>query len=73
MVEQGFDKDFAGIEPEDFVQTVLVEQLAASHVVAGFDFHYGRKRAGTPETLKAAGERLGFGATLVAGPSGRGR
>ena len=65
VVEQGFDKDFANIEPEDFVQTVLVEQLAAAHVVAGFDFYYGRKRAGTPDTLKAAGERLGFGATLV--------
>ena len=65
VVEQGFDKDFAGIEPDAFVKTVLVEQLQAAHVVAGFDFHYGRKRTGTPQTLKEAGARHGFGATLV--------
>lgn len=65
VVEQGFDKDFAGIEPEAFVRTILVERLQAAHVVAGFDFHYGSRRAGTPQTLIAAGERHGFGATLV--------
>lgn len=65
VVEQGFDKDFAGIEPEAFVRTILVERLKAAHVVAGFDFHYGARRAGTPQTLVAAGERHGFGATLV--------
>lgn len=65
VVEQGFDKDFAGIEPEAFVRTILVERLKAAHVVAGFDFHYGARRAGTPQTLIAAGERHGFGATLV--------
>ncbi|MBO0662117.1 bifunctional riboflavin kinase/FAD synthetase [Jiella sp. MQZ9-1] len=65
VVEQAFDKTFAGVEPEDFVNTVLVERLGAAHVVAGFDFHYGRRRAGTPQTLIVAGERHGFGATLV--------
>ena len=65
VVEQGFDKEFAGIEPEDFVRTILVDGLGAAHVVAGFDFHYGSRRAGTPQTLIAAGERHGFGATLV--------
>ncbi|TFF19071.1 bifunctional riboflavin kinase/FAD synthetase [Jiella endophytica] len=65
VVEQAFDRTFAGIEPEAFVATVLVDWLGAAHVVAGFDFHYGRKRGGTPTTLVAAGERHGFGATLV--------
>ncbi|MBP0616703.1 bifunctional riboflavin kinase/FAD synthetase [Jiella mangrovi] len=65
VVEQGFDRDFAGIEPETFVKAILVERLQAAHVVAGFDFHYGAKRAGTPQTLITSGERHGFGATLV--------
>ncbi|MCE7029568.1 bifunctional riboflavin kinase/FAD synthetase [Jiella avicenniae] len=65
VVEQDFTRSFAGMEPDDFVRRVLVEGLAAAHVVAGFDFHYGRKRGGTPQTLIAAGERHGFGATLV--------
>nr|WP_148227578.1 bifunctional riboflavin kinase/FAD synthetase [Fulvimarina pelagi] len=65
VIEQPFTRDFAGIAPEKFEDDVLVEALGASHVVAGFDFHYGAKRSGTPESLGRAGLRLGFGATLV--------
>ena len=65
VVEQGFTREFAGLAPEAFVETVLVEAMGAHHVVAGFDFHYGAKRGGTPETLAEAGRMHGFGATLV--------
>lgn len=65
VIEHPFTKDFAGIAPETFETDVLVEALGASHVVAGFDFHYGAKRSGTPESLGRAGLKLGFGATLV--------
>ncbi|MEX6508348.1 bifunctional riboflavin kinase/FAD synthetase [Jiella sp. M17.18] len=65
VVEQRFDRDFAGLSPDAFVEDVLVGCLGASHVVAGFDFHYGAKRGGTPQTLVAAGEKHRFGATLV--------
>ncbi|MER0236614.1 bifunctional riboflavin kinase/FAD synthetase [Fulvimarina sp. MAC8] len=65
VIEQPFTRDFAGIAPEAFEQDVLVEALGAAHVVAGFDFHYGAKRSGTPEGLGKAGLALGFGATLV--------
>lgn len=70
VVEQAFDKNFAAIEPETFVDDILVERLQARHVVAGFDFHYGRRRAGTPETLAAAGRKRGFGTTLVSALGG---
>jgi len=65
VVEQAFDKSFAAIEPEAFVSEILVDRLRARHVVAGFDFHYGRRRAGTPETLSTAGDKHGFETTLV--------
>ena len=39
---------------------MLHEGLGARHVVVGHDFHYGTKREGTIETLRAAGQRLGF-------------
>ena len=38
---------------------------AISHVVTGFDFHFGRQRQGGPAYLMEAGKRLGFGVTLV--------
>jgi riboflavin kinase/FMN adenylyltransferase len=45
---------------------VLVEALGVSHVVIGYDFFFGRNRGGTPETMRQAGETLGFGVTIVA-------
>nr|WP_281378992.1 bifunctional riboflavin kinase/FAD synthetase [Aurantimonas endophytica] len=65
VVEQPFDRAFAALDPDRFVKDVLVESLQATHVVAGFDFHYGAKRGGTPATLAAAGRHSGFGTTLV--------
>ncbi len=65
VIEQPFDKAFASLSPADFVETVLVRSLKASQIVAGFDFHYGARRAGTPQTLAASGAEHGFGATLV--------
>ncbi|MEN3794102.1 bifunctional riboflavin kinase/FAD synthetase [Fulvimarina sp. MAC3] len=65
VIEQPFTKDFAGIAPEAFEQDILLDALGAAHVVAGFDFHYGAKRSGTPESLGRAGLKHGFGATLV--------
>lgn len=65
VVEQPFDRAFAALEPEAFVETVLVDCLKSHHVVAGFDFHYGAKRGGTPQTLAESGPRHGFGVTLV--------
>jgi riboflavin kinase/FMN adenylyltransferase len=44
---------------------VLVERLAVGGVVAGYDFHFGAKRAGTPEFLKQAGARQGFAVEIV--------
>ena len=40
-------------------------RLGISHVVTGFDFHFGKNRQGGPAFLMAAGERHGFGVTLV--------
>ncbi|WP_292900051.1 bifunctional riboflavin kinase/FAD synthetase [Nitratireductor sp.] len=65
VVEQQFDRAFFGLSPQDFVQSVLVEGLGITHVVTGFDFHFGKNRGGTPELLKAAGREHGFGVTVV--------
>ena len=65
VVEQQFDRDFASLEPHAFIHGVLAEKLGISHAVTGFDFHFGRKRAGGPAYLMDAGKREGFGVTLV--------
>jgi riboflavin kinase/FMN adenylyltransferase len=65
VVEQSFTREFSTLSAERFVAEVLVGGLGASHVVTGIDFHYGKGRGGSPQTLAAAGQGYGFGTTLV--------
>ena len=65
MIVLTFDAALARLSAEDFVVKVLVERLAIGGIVAGYDFHFGAKRAGTPDVLKQAGERHGFAVEIV--------
>jgi len=65
MVEQTFTRAFAAQSPETFITDVLERCLGVTHVVTGFDFHFGKDRQGGPAYLMEAGERHGFGVTLV--------
>lgn len=60
-----FTRELAATSAEDFVTHHMLDQAGASHVVSGFDFHFGKDRAGTPEFLQKAGERIGFGVAIV--------
>ena len=62
---QRFDEDFASLSPEAFIQEVLVDALAAKAVVVGYDFAFGAKRAGTIDTLRSFGSRLGFEVSVI--------
>jgi len=50
-----FNEKFAAMSPEDFVQTVLGNQLHASTVIVGKNFTYGHKAAGNVDTLIKSG------------------
>lgn len=65
LVCKHFTTDFAGQSAEEFVVGTLKEGLGVSHVVTGFDFHFGKNRSGGPAYLMEQGERHGFGVTLV--------
>ncbi len=60
-----FDGALSSLAPEAFIKDVLVDRLQVSGVVAGFDFHFGKARAGTPEFLQAEGERRGICVDIV--------
>ena len=60
-----FDRDFAQTSPESFVRRVLVERCRARAVVVGPDFHFGSKRTGNMETLRALGREHSFSVTVV--------
>jgi cytidyltransferase-like protein len=50
-----FNEKFAAMSAQDFVQTVLVNQLHASTVIVGKNFTYGHKAAGSVDTLIKSG------------------
>jgi riboflavin kinase/FMN adenylyltransferase len=61
----GFDRALMTLSPRDFATQVLINRLGASHVSVGANFRYGQGRAGDVGTLKADGDALCFGVTIV--------
>ena len=45
-----FTEEFANLLPQEFIDQYLID-LNVKHVVAGFDYTYGRMGKGTMETL----------------------
>lgn len=66
LVVLNFDKALSQLEAAEFIQEVLVEGLAAKHIVIGQDFRFGRKRGGDTALLEAAAEAGGYEVTTVA-------
>jgi riboflavin kinase/FMN adenylyltransferase len=64
-VLQRFTRDFAALEPEAFVREFLLHHLELLHVVVGYNVNFGHARAGSAETLRLLGARLGFGVEVV--------
>lgn len=60
VVVEHFNHTFASQSPQAFVERTLVNGLHTRWMMVGDDFCYGAKRAGTFDTLKAAGEQYGF-------------
>ena len=53
LVVVPFDEHFAGQEPREFVDQVLVGRLQATHVSVGENFRFGNRAAGDPALLAA--------------------
>lgn len=55
-----FTKQTSKIEPEEFIERVLVDDLGVQAVVVGQDFKFGRFARGDVTMLRTFGSRLGF-------------
>ncbi|MGH6811746.1 MAG: bifunctional riboflavin kinase/FAD synthetase [Methylocella sp.] len=65
MIVMTFDKALASLPAESFIVDILVRRLKVRAVVAGYDFHFGAGRSGSPALLKEAGKRHGFAVEIV--------
>lgn len=52
LLMQHFDKAFAAHTAEDFIEEVLIKGLGVRAVVVGYDFCFGKGRAGSVEMLR---------------------
>ena len=60
-----FDAALAEPAPEDFVNDVLLHRLGIAGAAVGYDFRFGKNRAGTPDLLAAEGARRNFAVDIV--------
>jgi len=63
---QRFDRRFASLAPEAFVEEILAKRLRASWLLIGEDFRFGAKRAGDVPLLKSFGRRYGYEVEVLA-------
>jgi len=59
-----FDRDFAAVEPEDFLKT-LVEGLRVCAIVAGENYTFGKKGRGSARMLRDMQSALNYRAVIV--------
>ena len=60
-----FDRQLAGLTPEQFVREVLLQRCQVRELVIGHDHGFGRGRSGDVETLRQLGTSLGFEVDVV--------
>jgi riboflavin kinase/FMN adenylyltransferase len=60
-----FNAALAATTAEDFVAHILVGRFAISGVIVGFNFHFGKDRAGSPAFLTEQGRKHGFAVDIV--------
>ena len=65
LIEEKFSKDFSLMSPEEFFANYLIKIFNPVHIVVGYDFSFGKSRAGNIEFLKKHCEKLGIGLTVV--------
>jgi riboflavin kinase/FMN adenylyltransferase len=59
------DPELANMTDKEFATRVLHEGLGARHVAVGFDNSFGKDRTGSPATMRAYGDEMGFGVSVA--------
>ncbi len=56
-----FNRKFANICAQEFVENLLVNSLKIKYLIIGDDFHFGKNRQGNFDTLSEASKKFNFG------------
>ena len=61
-----FTWDVARMEPEDFIDKLLVEKMNLKEAFCGFNYRFGSKAAGNPDVLRQRGLEKGYNVNEIA-------
>ena len=59
------NRQLLGMPPLDFIEEIIIRRFGARHVVEGYDFHFGARRAGDVGMLGLLGCHYGFATHVV--------
>ncbi len=60
-----FTRELATLEPTAFLDEILLGALGAREIIVGYDFTFGKDRAGTTSLLEQVGADKGFGVQVI--------
>ena len=65
MVSVEFTKQIMNMEPQDFIDELLIDKLNMKEAFCGFNYRFGHRAAGNPDFLRQAGKAYGFNVTEI--------
>lgn len=60
-----FDMEFAKTTAEGFVDDILIDKIGVKDLFVGYDYAFGKGRAGNIDFLKKQGKQKGFSVTVI--------
>ena len=60
-----FDEEQKNIEPNYFIEEILVKKLRMKHLVVGYDYHFGNKAKGNTELLIKSSRKFHYSYDIV--------
>lgn len=55
-----FDKEFSNLDPEVYIQKILLNQLNVKHLIIGYDHKFGKNREGDMNVLKSFSNKYNY-------------
>jgi riboflavin kinase/FMN adenylyltransferase len=65
VIEEPFSREFSTVAPHEFFTDVILRRLSAQAIVVGYDFAFGKERAGTLQALEEFCKGAGVELTVV--------
>ncbi len=60
-----FNKKFASMDKESFIEDILVNRLNVSNIVIGYNYHFGKNASGKSVDIVTLGEKFGYNSIII--------